>query len=501
MYCEQTGGGDDLFEISLLEQIDFLLRRINKRMNRIVLDYGRAHGITPTQYLLLLTVLERPGVSVSEAARVVGISKSNASSIAERLSAAGVLQRRRDETDARLLRLYLAPGTEEDLRHRLLALHRSHLAAILQELSAAETDQLRQALQLLANGLDRAAQQGGQAEAALPARPAGPPPSRRSGPRPGAIQRIEAPTFFPIGPVNCYLIEGDPLTLIDFGPPTPEAQAALSDGLQRLGYRPADLQLLVLSHSHVDHLGLAPWLVAESGASLLVPRGEYWQVVDGPGEWRRRAVFLRDFLLGLGVPETELAASTRRYDAAARSVGSVAVSGTLDEGDVITMGGAEWQVLTCPGHSVGHLVFYCPASGELIAGDHLLRDVSSNPLLEAPARGAAERPRSLVRYLHSLRRVAELEVAVVYPGHGLPFSGHRNVVAERIRLHETRKEQLRELVLGGVNTVYDLGKALFPQHGQELFLVLSEVIGHLDLLEEEGELVIGPVIRQRSGKA
>src|ERR1043165_2567430 len=68
---------------------------------------------------------------------------------------------------------------------------------------------------------------------------------------------ISVPTPFYVGPVNVYLIAEDPVTLIDTGPKTKEATAALQDGLRRAGFRVSDVRRIVLTHAHEDHCGLA----------------------------------------------------------------------------------------------------------------------------------------------------------------------------------------------------------------------------------------------------
>ncbi|MCU1288477.1 MAG: Zn-dependent hydrolase, glyoxylase, partial [Acidobacteria bacterium] len=86
---------------------------------------------------------------------------------------------------------------------------------------------------------------------------------------------LSIPTPFYVGDVNVYLVKEDPLTLIDVGPKTPEAAAALREKLKRNGVRIGDIRRIVLTHAHEDHCGLAKQIRDEAGnAEILVHRWE-----------------------------------------------------------------------------------------------------------------------------------------------------------------------------------------------------------------------------------
>src|SRR5215217_2880202 len=76
-----------------------------------------------------------------------------------------------------------------------------------------------------------------------------------------------------IGSVNAWLLPGDPVTLIDAGPRDDGALAALEAGLRREGLRVEDIELLLATHHHLDHVGLAATIQRRSGASVAVLRG------------------------------------------------------------------------------------------------------------------------------------------------------------------------------------------------------------------------------------
>ena len=73
-----------------------------------------------------------------------------------------------------------------------------------------------------------------------------------------------------VGSVNAWLLRGDPLTLIDTGPRDDGALAALEDGLRREGLRLEDIELVLATHHHLDHVGLAATIQRRSGATVAV---------------------------------------------------------------------------------------------------------------------------------------------------------------------------------------------------------------------------------------
>ena len=128
----------------------------------------------------------------------------------------------------------------------------------------------------------------------------------------------------------------------------------------------------------------------------------------------------------------------------------------------------------------------------LVAGDHLLGHISSNPLISRPLGGrsgdpAAGRPRALVNYIRSLKETQTLPAAVVLPGHGELVTGHAALIDERLGLHERRAEKILGLITEQPRTAHELAQAIWGNVAvTQAFLTLSEVLGHVDLLLDRG---------------
>ncbi|MBN1660005.1 MAG: MBL fold metallo-hydrolase [Anaerolineae bacterium] len=310
------------------------------------------------------------------------------------------------------------------------------------------------------------------------------------------LHAIELPTPFPVGPVTVYLGDapGGPLTLVDTGPRSSRTRAALDTGLAALGHTVSDLDRIFVTHAHADHFGLAAELQAESGAEVVT---HTWNV-DGLADYRENRERLTEFYAGLlrraAVPVEILVTvyeATRAVNHFAQPVG---VDVTVDEGDEIPLAGLRWQVLHTPGHSTGLVCLYEPASATLLSSDHLLADISSNPVVEPPPPGHPQRLRSLALYRDSLQRVAAMRVSRALPSHGPVIHDVAGLVAERMQFHERRVARVLDALRAGARTTWDITLALFPARSPlDTFLAVSEVIGHLDLLEIDGRIACQPV--------
>jgi glyoxylase-like metal-dependent hydrolase (beta-lactamase superfamily II) len=301
------------------------------------------------------------------------------------------------------------------------------------------------------------------------------------------IHRIAIPTPFAVGRVNVYLIEDEPLTLVDAGPNSGTSFDELQSGVARLGHSLADIELIVLTHQHIDHLGLIPMVAARSGAEVAAIDAAVPFVGNFPGEAQADDDFARDLMLRHGIAE-DVVTALQSVSQAFRAWGArVEVTRPLRDGEALELRDRTLHVHHRPGHSPTDTVFHDRERRILLAADHLLAHISSNPLITRPRDGRAERPQALVQYLESLAATREMDVRLVLPGHGDPITGHRELIDKRFALHRRRADKIHGLLAGGPRSAYDIAQALWGDIAvTQAYLTLSEVLGHLDLLVNEG---------------
>jgi glyoxylase-like metal-dependent hydrolase (beta-lactamase superfamily II) len=293
--------------------------------------------------------------------------------------------------------------------------------------------------------------------------------------------------------VNVWLLRGEPLTLVDTGPRDGEALDTLEAGLLRLGLRLEDIELVLPTHHHLDHTGLAATIVARSGAKVAA-----LDRVAAYGErYAERAAADRRFSQALmtqhGVPPDVIAANEGFWEYIARTSEAFATDIRLSDGDRIRAGGRELRVVARPGHSTTDTLFVDERDRIAFVGDHLLAGISSNTEIYPAVEPDGTRPRARVEYLRNLERTAAMPLVRLLTGHGEPVSAHADLVRRRFSEHRRRCRQIAAALESGPASAYAIAARLWSARtvAEQPLLVVWEVLGHLDLLLDAG------VVRER----
>ncbi len=300
------------------------------------------------------------------------------------------------------------------------------------------------------------------------------------------IETLSLPTPYAVGPVNAYAIVAEPMTLIDAGVNTVDAENALKLGFAAKGLFVESVEQILVTHGHPDHYGLIPTIRKVSMAKAYMSEDEIARITDDRTKWE-----LGRLLVEAGFPQ-ELLIDMAERDRVMRKVHQVTQLECLPvrDGDRFPIGDFELVAVSLPGHTGGHLGYLEPDRKVMFAGDTLLSHVSPNallePILEPEGEVPAQRRRSLKQYLDSLDKLQSLELSAVYPGHG-PVITDVDATIQYMREHHLRRLEVIEQRLGRQGkTAYAISKELYPNvNGYDHFLAVSEVIGHLDVLVEQ----------------
>ncbi len=308
------------------------------------------------------------------------------------------------------------------------------------------------------------------------------------------VHRLAIPTPFQVGRVNAYLIEDEPLTLIDSGPNSAKALDELEQALADRGHAIEDIELLVITHQHIDHFGLAAILARRSKAQVAALQGLDSYLARFKEEAELDDRYAEEMMLRHGIP-ADVVSALRAVSASFRAWGgAVEVTRPLADGEELVFANRTLRALHRPGHSPSDTVFWDERRSMLIAADHLIKHISSNPLLNRPLGSGADydgpRPQALVTYLSSLQQTRDMELELVLSGHGAPITDHVALIDSRAKLHRRRAEKIHGLIAQRPRTAHEIAHEIWGNVAvTQAYLTLSEVLGHVDLLINEGRVL------------
>jgi len=288
--------------------------------------------------------------------------------------------------------------------------------------------------------------------------------------------------------VNAWLFTEPEPVLVDCGLNTPGSRRTLGEALAQWGLGFGDLAKLIVTHTHVDHAGLAGELAAH-GVEVWVSGVAAPWLVDLIPQRARQIDFLLGLLREWGFAEGEAEAVGKYYAGITPLYAPIPPEGVrvFPVDGEIEMGGAIWRVILAPGHSNRQVCFYQPGTRQLIGADMLLPKAPSPEIEQVLAGGARER--GLPQLLESYAQFRALDVDAAYPGHGEVITDHRALIDRQVERIGKRKRKLLTLIERGEGRIPALLQKMYrymPVRAR--FGGLPMLIGYVDVLEGEGRV-------------
>ena len=299
--------------------------------------------------------------------------------------------------------------------------------------------------------------------------------------------QLELPTIFEGMTVNAWLIKGETPTLVDCGEKTDKCWDALLNGLKKHGLGIGDIKKVVITHAHLDHIGMANKITQHSDATIWVNEYCYDWAIDLKTMLDRRTKAI------LGVAKRNLSkALVDKFfnfgyemlspywdEIPAERLKVFPMKGTIKLGD------EDWDIIYTPGHCINQTCFYNPRNGEFISADMLLRIIAS-PIIDAGLKPPYQRVKSLVMHLASYQKIAQLNITKAFPGHFDPLEQVDLLVEKQIQKIHTRKEKCLEGIKSGMTQVEALTNYIYPKRMNNATLFM--VLGFIDILLDEGRI-------------
>ena len=299
--------------------------------------------------------------------------------------------------------------------------------------------------------------------------------------------RIEIPLpDSPLKSLNSYVIKGLERNLvIDTGLNRKECLEAMQAGLCELNVDLGKTDFFI-THLHADHFGLVSQLVADSG-KVFFNRPDS-EIIESFGGWEPMVEYA-----GLnGFPRSELIKALKSHPGYKFHSEWVPDLSILKDNDLIHIGDYHFRCIETPGHTRGHTCLYEPTRKLLIAGDHILIDITPN------IQCWSDEGNPLKDYLNSLEKVRKLDVELVLPGHRRVFKKYEERIDELQQHHNNRLEEILSILSVSSKTAFQVASemtwdikydswAQFPL--AQKWFATGEAISHLRYLEENGRLM------------
>lgn len=298
--------------------------------------------------------------------------------------------------------------------------------------------------------------------------------------------RVEIPLpNSPLKTLNSYVIRSAERNLIvDTGLNRDECLDAMQAGLNELNLELVKTDFFI-THLHADHFGLIGRLATDT-SKIYFNRPET-ELIEARGGWEP----MIDYAGKNGYPKNDLRAALESHPGHKFASEWIPETSVVDDGDEISVGEYLFKFVFTPGHSKGHMCLYEPTQKILVAGDHILVDITPN------IQCWSDIDNPLKNYLKSLDKVSRLDIELTLPAHRRLIKSPNARINQLIEHHHKRLNEVVSILNDGPQHAYQVASRLtwdldtdswdaFPQ--AQKWFATGEAIAHLRYLEEEGQI-------------
>lgn len=299
------------------------------------------------------------------------------------------------------------------------------------------------------------------------------------------IIQVKVPLPFSLRWVNAYLLNGeDGWTIVDPGLRTEQAARTWVEVFAQLHINSGDVAQIVLTHYHPDHLGIAGELQLQFDVPVWLSETGWRHAQMLWDSSQAMAAAMQLLFEEHGAPDEVVQAIGVHMDSFIPLVSPLPQVSFIRDSQQVAFGGRNWNTIETHGHAPGHMSFYDEASRVLIAGDHVLPQISPNVSFMP-----GSDPEPLHSYMTGLERLLQLKVDLALPGHRHPFSHYSSRIEELLRHHEERLAGIAAS-LTEPRTAYELCCTWFGSLERltvhQFRFALGETLAHLIELERRG---------------
>jgi glyoxylase-like metal-dependent hydrolase (beta-lactamase superfamily II) len=297
------------------------------------------------------------------------------------------------------------------------------------------------------------------------------------------VLSLALPLPFELESVNVYLVALDQgFLLVDCGMATDPTFETLRCALSERGIEWRDIRRIIITHMHPDHMGLATRLLELTGAELAMHQAEadHLALVTGGG---RRLPWLAEVYSQFGVPQSLETAMEKHFSVIRDNFHTLTPNRLFIGGEELPTALGPLEVVWTSDHSPGHICLYSRERRLLFSGDQIIENITPN-IAWHPGRDM------LAEFLESLDRLAALDIDLILPSHGDPFSGHRTWIADTVGHHRERCDEILKLLAASPQTAHQMVGEMWRKRLSPInhHFAIFEVLAHLEHLQRQGKV-------------
>lgn len=301
--------------------------------------------------------------------------------------------------------------------------------------------------------------------------------------------RIALPTQFAMGTVNSYLFKSPVPTLIDCGEKSEESWQALISGLKQNGLQIKDIERIIITHAHVDHMGMAAKVAEAAGAKVWVSEYVKDWAINLPQMQSSRWKMIQDLITEIAnKKDSPLHQGFGRFFNNYKEYWEPIPLGTLEIfslNDSLEIGRHDWKVMHAPGHCVNQTCFYNPTTRELLAADMLLR-VAPTPVIDPSIEDPSRRSGGLSEMIATMQSFKALDMSIAYPGHYDPIDNGQEILQNQLERIDHRINQTLEIIKTEPKHFFEILGTMYK--GRVSGPAVPMMIGYLDILLDRGHI-------------
>ena len=312
--------------------------------------------------------------------------------------------------------------------------------------------------------------------------------------------QIDFPSTVGLKFVCMYLFNIDNThILIDAGMNLPNWKKIFFSELNKLNLSIMDIDYLVITHEHPDHVGLMKEIKdANPNIQLLmheITHDVIKRMTDPKyeEEFKNSSEELTSRTLKYGITE-EKAKNLFGFSASMHKMISYSKPDwILNDNDEITFDSTKLKFVWTPGHSLGHICVFEESNRHLFGGDHILSRITPNigtSMMNSSIEKKFDFTNILDYYLKSLDKIDKLNPKIIFPAHQeVIYEPHQRIL-EMKKHHETRLSEVSKMIENKALTPYQISNIHFGEDldGMNTLLALSEILSHLIYLENQGKV-------------